>query len=70
MHILQVQLEDNLKAHILLPDGTYQKIDRRGKASLGAQDTFCQEAVNTVKSIHASYDPVNTRVFIPKENHI
>ncbi len=70
MHILKVQLEDNLKAHVLMPDGTYQKIDRRGKVSVGAQDTFCQEAVKTVKSIHDSYDPVNTRVFIPKENQI
>lgn len=70
MHILQVQLDDNLKAHILMPDGTYQKIDRRGKISVGAQDTFCQEAVKTVKTIHESYNPVNTRVFIPIENHI
>lgn len=70
MHILKVQLEDNLKAHVLMPDGTYQKIDRRGNAPVGAQDTFCQEAVKTVKSIHDSYDPVNTRVFIPKENQI
>lgn len=70
MHILQVQLDDNLKAHILMPDGTYQKIDRRGKTSVGAQDTFCQEAVKTVKTIHESYNPVNTRVFIPIENHI
>ncbi len=70
MHILKVQLDDNLKAHILMPDGTYQKIDRRGKTSVGAQDTFCQEAVKTVKTIHESYNPVNTRVFIPIENHI
>lgn len=70
MHILKVQLEDNLKAHVLMPDGTYQKIDRRGKTPVGAQDIFCKEAVNTVKSIHDSYDPVNTRIFIPKENQI
>ena len=70
MHILNVQLEDNVKAHVLMPDGTYQKIDRRGRASVGAQDTFCQEAVRTVKSIHDSYDPVNTRVFVPIENQI
>lgn len=70
LHILNVQLEDNLKAHVLMPDGTYQKIDRRGKASIGAQDTFCQEAIKTVKSIHDSYDPVNTRVFVPIENQI
>ena len=29
MHILNVQLSDNLKAHVLGPDGIYNKIDRR-----------------------------------------
>lgn len=27
-HILKIQLADNVKAHILQPDGTYEKIDR------------------------------------------
>ncbi len=31
IHILEVQLDDNVKAHILQPDGTYEKIDKRGK---------------------------------------
>ena len=30
-HILDVQLRDTLKAHCLLEDGTYRKVDRRGK---------------------------------------
>ena len=68
MHILQVQLDDNLKAHVLQPDGTYQKIDRRGKVPVGAQDTFCREAVEIVKNYHHSQDPVNTRVFVPAES--
>ena len=68
MHILQVQLDDNLKAHVLQPDGTYQKIDRRGKVPVGAQDTFCREAVEIVRNYHRSRDPVNTRVFVPAES--
>ncbi len=69
MHILQVQLEDNLKAHVLQPNGTYQKPSRRGKAAVGAQDTFCREAVETTDAIRAARNPVNTRVFVPAEGH-
>ncbi len=69
MHILEVQLEDNLKAHVLKPDGSYEKIDRRGKAPVGAQDTFCGEAAAAVKAHQALQDPVNTRVFVPVESH-
>ncbi len=63
-HFLRVQLEDNLKAHLLQPDsevegdndpvhiygGIYRKIDRRGKASVGAQMTFCKEALEAARS--------------------
>ncbi len=69
MHILEVQLEDNLKAHVLKPDGSYEKIDRRGKEPVGAQDTFCGEAKAAVKAHQAMQDPVNTRVFVPVESH-
>ena len=68
MHILNVQLSDNLKAHVLGPDGIYNKIDRRGKAAIGAQDTFCKEAVEAVKAASEEVDPVNLRVFIPAES--
>lgn len=36
-HILDVQLRDTLKAHCLLEDGTYRKVDRRGKEAVEAQ---------------------------------
>ena len=45
IHILDVQLSDTLKAHRLLEDGTYQKVDRRGKEAIEAQKTFCEEAI-------------------------
>lgn len=44
-HILKVQLDDTMKAHCLQPDGSYQKVDRRGKDALEAQKQFCKEAV-------------------------
>lgn len=61
-HILDVQLADNLKAHILQPDGSYEKIDRRGKKTLlCAQDYFCEEAASRAA---VPVDPVRDRVFI------
>lgn len=59
LHILEVQLSDNLKAHILQPDdtidkekdspvsrygGIYKKAEHRGKAGISSQMTFCKEA--------------------------
>ena len=44
MEILRIQLEDNVKAHILQPDGSYEKVDKRGKALICAQDYFCEQA--------------------------
>ncbi len=40
-HILDIQLADNKKAHILMPDGTYEKGDMRGKKPLNSQLYFC-----------------------------
>ena len=43
LHILQIQLEDTVKAHILKENGTYEKIDKRGKILINAQETFIKE---------------------------
>ena len=37
IHILQVQLEDNVKAHILNKKGSYEKIDKRGEILVDSQ---------------------------------
>ena len=50
MHVLKVQLEDNVKAHILKPDRTYEKPDKRGKVLVCSQDQFCEEAVKNVEA--------------------
>ena len=64
MHILDVQLSDNTKAHLLQPDGSYMKPDRRGKAPICAQDFFCKEAIERNKKPD---DTKEYRVFIPAE---
>ena len=48
-HILDVQLRDTLKAHCLLEDGTYRKVDRRGKEAVEAQKTFCERSDSRCK---------------------
>ena len=65
MHVLKVQLEDNVKAHILKPDGTYEKPDKRGKVLVCSQDQFCEEAVKNVEAELGKMDPVSYRVFVP-----
>lgn len=64
-HILQSQLRDNMKAHILQPDGNYEKVDKRGKELYCAQEAFCREAAaqGTVRQ-----QVQDTRLFVPETN--
>ncbi|MBQ9928988.1 MAG: RNA degradosome polyphosphate kinase [Lachnospiraceae bacterium] len=66
MHILETQLKDTVKAHILKPDGSYEKVDKRGKGTFIAQKVFCEEAVKAAKE---NGEVINHRVFIPRTNH-
>lgn len=62
IYILETLLSDTEKARIELPDGTYERIDKRGKELISAQRTFCEHAFSDTK------DTVeNSRVFIPIE---
>ena len=63
-HILDIQMSDNVKAHILQADGTYVKPDKRGRVLLCAQDYFCEEAIQRNKKPEENK---NHRVFIPAE---
>ncbi len=63
-HILQLQLKDNVKAHILQTDGTYEKIDKRGKTLVNSQEIFCEEAIERGKTEN---DVIRKRRFIPEE---
>lgn len=64
IRMMQIQLEDNVKAHILQPDGSYDKVDRRGKVRMNSQEYFCEEAIERGKRPE---DPIKGRVFIPAE---
>lgn len=66
MHILTMQLKDTVKAHLLMPDGSYEKVDRRGKGIINAQLEFCKEAVHAAKT---GGEVINHRVFIPEMHH-
>lgn len=65
--VLQIQLKDTVKAHILKPDGSYEKVDRRGKTLLNSQDYFCQLAIDEAKEIKEKKN-TNKRVFEPMKN--
>ena len=63
MHIVEIQLEDTLKARILQPDGTYERVDLRGKEKICAQDYFCEEATYNARIL----DVLEKRIFVPAE---
>lgn len=64
LHILEVELSDNVKARVLNADGNYEKVDRRGKAAVNSQEQFCAEA----KAQEPERDMQSGgRVFIPAE---
>ena len=48
-HILHMQLSDTKKAHLLMPDGHYVKVDQRGKTPLNSQLYFCEETMANAK---------------------
>ena len=67
---MEIQLEDNLKAHVQMPDGTYEKPDRRGKVPVGSQATFCEMAVAAAKEEQKkNEEEISSRVFNPIESH-
>ena len=66
--ILKIQLADTLKAHIMQPDGSYEKQDLRGKVKLDSQMYFAEEArKRSAKPEEADAAIAHDRVFIPIE---
>lgn len=65
MSILQTQLEDNVKAHILTAEGVYEKAPREAGA-VNSQLEFCHMVKEAVR---AQEKLVNSRVFIPEKHH-
>lgn len=63
IEILNIQLADTLKAHFLMPDGSYAKQDLRGRDKLEAQAYFCKKAMNDAKE---DSKKTVSRVFVPR----
>ena len=66
-HILDLELQDNVKASEMQPDGSYEKQDLRGKKKVDSQLEFCREATEAADRIRKLRDPEITRTFIPCE---
>lgn len=64
--ILDCQLKDTVKAQILQPDGSYAKVDGRGKEKFNAQLAFCEAAREAARDKTGA---AHKRVFIPKVHH-
>lgn len=62
-HMLQMQLKDTVKAHILQPDGSYEKVDKRGREIYSSQDGFCVEAAQKLEAAQGAV--TDRRTFIP-----
>ena len=65
IHILDVQLEDNMQAQIMGSDGVYRKQDRRGKKTVDSQMYFCKEAAKRIKAMEKQNDVKSSRRFEP-----
>lgn len=62
INILNIQLADTLKAHILVGD-QYEKVDKRGKEMLSSQMYFCELAKDRKKKKNESKE----RLFVSRE---
>lgn len=68
-HYMELELEDNMKAHVLMPDGSYEKPDRRGKLPVNSQQICCEEAVAAAKQEREKNETFEKpRVFVPVES--
>lgn len=65
IEMLRILLSDNVKAQIMQQDGSYERIDRRGKVLMCAQNYFKEAAKEYLKEIEKKDE--NSRVFIPAE---
>ena len=65
VHVLTLEFKDNVKAHLLKSDGSYEKQDKRGKALINSQMEFCREATERAQEKQTKKE--KSRVFIPAE---
>ncbi len=62
-HFLSLELSDTIKAHVLTPEGNYEKPDRRGKKAVNSQKELCKEALENARR---RQQVLTDRVFIPE----
>ena len=69
LHYLDTELEDNIKASLLQPDGSYEKEDLRGKKKVNSQEQFVEEANAAAAEAAAAEKKkkTNGRTFVPME---
>ena len=67
-HILESLLRDSVKASVLQADGTYERVDKRGRTPFQTQEYFCKEADERAKLAFQDTATV-TRTFIPEIHH-
>lgn len=65
LHILEVELADNVKAHVLQESGEYEKVDKRGKVLINSQEIFCLEVGEKARQ---KQDEAELRTFEPMES--
>jgi polyphosphate kinase len=65
LEILQIELDDTVRSHWLPSDGTYHKLDLRGKVKLDSQIELCHKAVQANAKKEQQKD---LRMFIPSES--
>jgi polyphosphate kinase len=65
MEVLEVELADTVRAHFLQPDGSYRKLDLRGKEKVDSQQKLIDLADSAIAERHKNIDK---REFIPEVN--
>lgn len=55
-HILDITWNDTVKSRVMQPDGTYARIDKRGRELINCQKAFCEEAEKQYQQIRERVD--------------
>lgn len=64
IEVLETELNDTVRAHYLSPDGTYHKLDLRGKNKLDSQEELIRLATESIKERRLKAETLS---FTPKE---
>lgn len=70
MHIMDVQLADNVKSKVMQPDGSYVKLKSNSKkiTHVNAQETFCREAKSRWENKKETKREEKLHVFVPQRS--